>query len=136
MSATAESRLYGRLAGHVPDANDPGLLSPAQTSLLTDQYELAMASSYLGRGMNGPAVFELFARHRPARPRWLLVAGLGPVLAIARERLVDFSPRRHHGADAAMKAARAAAIAGSAAPRTLRRCDTGSRRWERWRIRT
>jgi len=40
--------LYAR----VPDANDPGLLMPAQTSLLTDQYELAMASSYYpGRQM-------------------------------------------------------------------------------------
>ena len=84
MTATVESRPDGRLAGQVPDANDPGLLSPAQTSLLTDQYELAMASSYLGRGMNEPAVFELFARHLPARRRWLLAAGLGPALAIAR----------------------------------------------------
>jgi nicotinate phosphoribosyltransferase len=213
MSATGESRSYGRLAPHVPDANDPGLLSPAQTSLLTDQYELAMASSYLGRGMNEPAVFELFARHLPARRRWLLVAGLGPALAIVREmefaeqelaylsslgfgasfleylarfrfsgdidampegtiafageplvrvtaprveaqlletlllnqinfqtmvatkaarialaaggegpageRLVDFSPRRDHGTDAAMKAARAAAIAGSSGTSNL-----------------
>ncbi len=176
-------------------------------SLLTDQYELAMASSYLARGMNEPAVFELFVRELPVRRRWLLAAGLGPALAIARqiefgeqelgylsslgfgdsflaylarfrfsgdidampegtvafagepllrvtaprveaqlletlllnqinfqtmvatkasrialaagggvpagERLVDFSPRRDHGIDAAMKAARAAAIAGS-----------------------
>ena len=179
------------------------MLTPAQTSLLTDQYELAMASSYLGRGMNETAVFELFVRHLPPRRRWLLAAGLGPALAsqamqfgeeelayarslgfgatfleyLARfrfsgdidvmpegtivfageplvrvtagrveaqlletlllnqvnfqtmvatkaarialaagggepagERLVDFSPRRDHGTDAAMKAARAAAI--------------------------
>jgi nicotinate phosphoribosyltransferase len=197
-----------------PDANDPGLLSPAQTSLLTDQYELAMASSYLGRGMNELAVFELFVRHLPARRRWLLAAGLGPALALVREmefggeelkyvrslgfgrafieylarfrfsgdidampegtiafageplvrvtaprveaqlletlllnqinfqtmvatkaarialaagsdgrpagqRLVDFSPRRDHGTDAAMKAARAAAIAGSSGTSNL-----------------
>lgn len=61
------------------------MLTPAQTSLLTDQYELAMASSYLARGMNELAVFELFARHLPARRRWLLAAGLGPALAIVRE---------------------------------------------------
>jgi nicotinate phosphoribosyltransferase len=61
------------------------LLTPAQTSLLTDQYELAMASSYLGRGMNERAVFELFARHLPARRQWLLAAGLGPALAIVRQ---------------------------------------------------
>ena len=67
-----------------PDANDPGLLTPAQTTLLTDQYELAMASSYLGRGMNEPAVFELFVRHLPPRRRWLLAAGLGPALAMVQ----------------------------------------------------
>jgi nicotinate phosphoribosyltransferase len=213
MSTTSDSRARGHVAGRAPDANDPGLLTPAQTSLLTDQYELAMASSYLGRGMNELAVFELFARHLPARRRWLLVAGLGPALAIVREmefgeeelaylrllgfggafleylarfrfsgdvdampegtiafageplvrvtaprieaqlletlllnqinfqtmvaskaarialaaggrapageRLVDFSPRRDHGTDAAMKAARAAAIAGSSGTSNL-----------------
>ncbi len=197
----------------VPDPNDPGLLTPGQTSLLTDQYELAMASSYLGRGMNEPAVFELFVRHLPPRRRWLLAAGLGPALAMVHamqfgeeelayarslgfgrgflkylrqfrfsgdidampegtiafageplvrvtaprveaqlletlllnqinfqtmvatkaarialaagggapsgERLIDFSPRRDHGTDAAMKAARAAAIAGSAGTSNL-----------------
>jgi nicotinate phosphoribosyltransferase len=37
----------------------------------------------------------------------------------AGERLVDFSPRRDHGTDAAMKAARAAALAGSAGTSNL-----------------
>jgi nicotinate phosphoribosyltransferase len=172
-----------------------------------------MASSYLRRGMNERAVFELFVRHLPPRRRWLLAAGLGPALATvqtmefraeelayvrslgfgpgfleylarfgfsgdidampegtivfagepllrvtagrveaqlletlllnqinfqtmvatkaarialaaggghpAGERLVDFSPRRDHGTDAAMKAARAAAIAGSAGTSNL-----------------
>jgi nicotinate phosphoribosyltransferase len=190
------------------DPDDPGLLTPAQTSLLTDQYELAMAASYLRRGMDEPAVFELFVRRLPARRQWLLAAGIGPALALVREmafgerelayveslgfdpafldylagfrfsgdvdampegtiafageplvrvtaprieaqlletlllnqvnfqtmvatkagrialaagggrpageRVVDFSPRRDHGADAAMKAARSAAIAGAA----------------------
>ncbi|HZE05455.1 MAG TPA: hypothetical protein VE127_09540, partial [Solirubrobacteraceae bacterium] len=204
-------RATGRaLAGSflLPDADDPGLLSPAQTSLLIDQYELAMAASYLERRMDEPAVFELFVRHLPPRRGWLLVAGLGPALALVRHmrfaepeltylrslgfpeafldyladfsfsgridampegtiafaneplmrvtaprieaqlletlllnqinfqtmiatkaarialaagggvpagaRLIDFSPRRDHGTDAAMKAARSAAIAGSA----------------------
>lgn len=191
-----------------PDANDPGLLTPAETSLLTDQYELAMAASYFARDMNQPAVFELFVRHLPAHRRWLMAAGLGPALALVEQMrfgsgelgylrslrfpepfleyladlritcdvdaipegtivfeteplvrvtgprieaqlietlllnqinfqtaiatkaarivlaigggapdrsggLIDFSPRRDHGADAAMKAARAAAIAGA-----------------------
>jgi nicotinate phosphoribosyltransferase len=63
-------------------ADDTGLLTPAETSLLTDQYELAMAASYFKRGMNAPAVFELFARHLPPHRHWLLAAGIGPALAI------------------------------------------------------
>lgn len=186
------------------NANDHGLLSPAETSLLVDQYELAMAASYFRRGMNERAVFELYVRRLPPRRRWLMVAGIGPALAMveamsfgpreceylasrgfepdfldylsacrftgdvhampegtiafadeplvrvtaprieaqlletlllnqinfgtaiatkaarirvacgAPGRFVDFSPRRDHGADAAMKVARAAAIAGAA----------------------
>ena len=191
-----------------PDPDDPGLLTPAETALLTDQYELAMASSYHRRNMNETAVFELFVRHLPPHRDWLLAAGLGPALALVeamrvgpRElqylgslgfkrdfldhlaafrfsgdidaipegtivfgnepllritapriegqlletlllnqinfqtaiatkaarivlaigggspdrdgRLIDFSPRRDHGVDAAMKVARAAAIAGA-----------------------
>jgi nicotinate phosphoribosyltransferase len=66
-------------------ADDPGLLTPAETSLLTDQYELAMAASYFKRGMNAPAVFELFARHLPPHRHWLLVAGIGPALAMVEQ---------------------------------------------------
>jgi nicotinate phosphoribosyltransferase len=66
----------------VADPNDPGLLTPAETSLLTDQYELAMAASYLRRGMNEPAIFELFARKLPVHRTWLLAAGLGPTLGL------------------------------------------------------
>lgn len=190
------------------DPDDAGLLSAAQTSLLIDRYELAMAASYHRRGMNEPAVFELFVRELPPRRRWLMAAGLGPALTMVREmrfgdeelayletlgfrpafleylagfrfsgevdaipegtivfageplvrvtasriegqlletlllnqlnfqtavatkaarlvlaigagmpdpdgRLIDFSPRRDHGVDAAMKAARSAAIAGA-----------------------
>jgi nicotinate phosphoribosyltransferase len=69
----------------VPDANDPGLLSPAETSLLTDQYELAMAASYHRREMNQPAIFELFPRRLPPHRTWLLAAGLGPTLRLVSE---------------------------------------------------
>ena len=65
--------------------DDPGLLSPAQTSLLIDQYELAMAASYLERGMNGPAIFELSVRELPPGRDWLLLAGLGPALRLVGE---------------------------------------------------
>lgn len=192
-----------RVSPRRPAIDDPGLLTPAETCLLTDQYELAMAASYLRQAMDGPAVFELFVRHLPPHRDWLLVAGLGPalslveamrfgardlaylrtlgfappfleylsafrfsgridamaegtvafageplvrvtaprieaqlietlllnqinfqtaiatkagrlVLAAAGGAIVDFSPRRDHGVDAAMKAARAAVIAGAA----------------------
>src|SRR5436190_12280980 len=65
-----------------PDPNDHGLLGPAEVSLLIDQYELAMAASYHGRGMNQQAVFELFARRLPPHREWLLAAGLGPTLRL------------------------------------------------------
>jgi nicotinate phosphoribosyltransferase len=67
------------------DPNDPGLLSPAQASLLTDLYELAMASSYHRQGSNEQAVFELFARRLPPKRDWLLAAGLGPTLRLVTE---------------------------------------------------
>lgn len=185
-------------------ANDPGLLSAPETSLLVDQYELAMSASYFRRGMNEPAVFELFVRRLPPDRDWILVAGIGPALSMVEalrfgpaeceylaglgfdrafldylaecrfsgdvdavpegtvafpgeplvrvtaprieaqlletlllnqvnfqtavatkaarirlaaggpDRFVDFSPRRDHGVDAAMKVARSAAIAGAA----------------------
>ena len=69
----------------MPDGNDPGLLAPAETGLLTDQYELAMAASYHRRGMNQEAIFELFARRLPPHRTWLLAAGLGPTLRLVRE---------------------------------------------------
>lgn len=75
-----------------PDADDPGLLSAAQTSLLTDQYELAMAASYHRRERNEPAVFELFARRLPPRRDWLLAAGLGPTLRLLSA--VRFDPEQ------------------------------------------
>jgi nicotinate phosphoribosyltransferase len=67
-----------------PDPDDSGLLSAAEVSLLTDLYELAMASSYHRREMNEPAVFELFARTLPPQRDWLLAAGLGPTLELVK----------------------------------------------------
>lgn len=65
-----------------PDFSDPGLLDSGQISLLTDQYQLAMASSYLRRDMNQLAVFEHFVRRLPPNRQWLLAAGLGPTLEL------------------------------------------------------
>jgi len=67
------------------DANDPGLLSAAQTSLLVDLYELTMSASYHHEGLDAPAVFELFTRRLPPNRAWLLTAGIGPALRLVRE---------------------------------------------------
>ena len=67
------------------DANDPGLLSAAESSLLVDQYEITMAASYHRLGRNDPAVFEQFIRRIPPNRDWLLVCGLGPTLRLIAE---------------------------------------------------
>jgi nicotinate phosphoribosyltransferase len=69
----------------VADANDPGLLSAAETSLLVDRYELTMAASYHRDGRHEPAVFELFVRRIPPHRDWLLVCGLGPAMRMVSE---------------------------------------------------
>jgi nicotinate phosphoribosyltransferase len=65
--------------------NDPGLLTPAETSLLIDRYEITMAASYHRLGRNDWAVFELFARKLPPHRDWLVVCGLGPTLRMLAE---------------------------------------------------
>ncbi len=67
------------------DPNDPGLLTPAESSLLIDRYEITMAASYYGLGRNGPAVFELFVRKLPPHRHWLVACGLGPTLRLITE---------------------------------------------------
>jgi nicotinate phosphoribosyltransferase len=67
------------------DPNDPGLLTPAETSLLIDRYEITMAASYHRLGRNEPAVFELFVRKLPPHRDWLVVCGLGPTLRLITE---------------------------------------------------
>jgi nicotinate phosphoribosyltransferase len=69
----------------VADPNDPGLLTPPETSLLTDLYEITMAASYHRLGRNEPAVFELFIRKLPPHRDWMLVCGLGPTLRLVSE---------------------------------------------------
>jgi nicotinate phosphoribosyltransferase len=69
----------------VADPNDPGLLTPAETSLLTDRYEITMAASYHRLGRNEPAVFEQFVRKLPPHRDWLVVCGLGPTLRLIQE---------------------------------------------------
>ena len=66
-------------------SNDPGLLDAAGAALLVDLYELTMSASFLARGLNHEAVFELFPRRLPPERDWLLAAGLGPTLELVRE---------------------------------------------------
>jgi nicotinate phosphoribosyltransferase len=66
-------------------SNDPGLLDASEAALLVDLYELTMSASYLARGLNHQAVFELFPRRLPPERNWLLAAGLGPTLELVRE---------------------------------------------------
>jgi nicotinate phosphoribosyltransferase len=54
--------------------------SPITSPLLTDLYELTMLQTYFEHGMTDTAVFEFFARHLPARRRFLLAAGLEQAL--------------------------------------------------------
>jgi nicotinate phosphoribosyltransferase len=61
--------------------------------LLTDEYELAMADSYLAQGMAGmTAAFELSVRRLPPQRGYLIVAGL--------ERVVDYLTRLRFDGDA------------------------------------
>src|SRR4051794_33182672 len=66
-------------------SSDPGLLAPAEASLLVDLYELTMSASYLARGINEDATFELFPRRLPPRRDWLLAAGLAPTMELVSE---------------------------------------------------
>jgi nicotinate phosphoribosyltransferase len=50
-------------------------------ALLTDLYELNMASSYLRRGMNAAATFSLYVRNLPLERGFLVAAGLDASLA-------------------------------------------------------
>jgi nicotinate phosphoribosyltransferase len=54
-------------------------------ALLTDLYELNMASSYLRRGMTAPATFSLFIRNLPEDWGFLVACGLDRCLAFLED---------------------------------------------------
>ena len=58
------------------DPDDAGLLSPAETSLLIDRYELAMAASYHRRGMNDAGRVRAVRARAAAAPQ--VAAGRRP----------------------------------------------------------
>ncbi|MFW7415107.1 nicotinate phosphoribosyltransferase [Demequina sp. SO4-18] len=61
--------------------SDTPLQGAAASALLTDQYELTMAASYLSQSMTETATFDLFVRSLPPERRFLVAAGLADVLA-------------------------------------------------------
>ena len=52
----------------------------ADRALFADLYELTMLQSYFERGLEAPAVFELFARSLPPERNYLLACGLADAL--------------------------------------------------------
>ena len=58
-------------------------------ALWTDLYELNMAASYLGRGMNETATFSLFVRRLPPTRGFLVAAGLDDCLTFLEELRFD-----------------------------------------------
>lgn len=63
---------------------------PEQPALLTDFYQLAMASAYYELGMERTAVFEFFVRNLPETRNFLVAAGLEQVLDYLRS--MRFTP--------------------------------------------
>lgn len=55
-------------------------MNPLSSPLLTDLYQLMMLQSYLERGMEETAVFELFVRKLPPGRNFMVAAGLEQVL--------------------------------------------------------
>jgi nicotinate phosphoribosyltransferase len=55
-------------------------MTPSDSPLTTDLYELNMVQAYLDRGEDREAVFEFFVRRLPSRRGFLLAAGLEDVL--------------------------------------------------------
>ncbi|VVC03385.1 Putative nicotinate phosphoribosyltransferase [Candidatus Burarchaeum australiense] len=68
-------------------------VTPANSALLTDYYQLTMCAAYLKNGHTGKASFELFVRSMPPNRSYMMFAGLEQVvrylsqLHFAREKL-------------------------------------------------
>jgi len=66
-------------------------LTPADSSLLTDLYQLTMSACYIGEDLDQrPASFELFARRLPNRYSYLIAMGLEQALSYLKS--FCFSP--------------------------------------------
>ncbi len=65
-------------------------LSPRNSGLLTDLYELTMAAGYFQSGFDAKATFELFVRKLPRERNYLVAAGLEQALQFLET--VRFSP--------------------------------------------
>jgi nicotinate phosphoribosyltransferase len=67
-------------------------------ALLTDLYELNMASSYLRRGMNGVATFSLYIRRLPPGRAFVVTAGIEGCLSWLEELRFDDEELEYLGA--------------------------------------
>ncbi|MGI9120291.1 MAG: nicotinate phosphoribosyltransferase [Acidimicrobiales bacterium] len=63
--------------------------------LFTDLYELTMASSYHGHGLDSPATFDLFVRRLPPERHFLLACGLDQALTFLERLRFDASALDH-----------------------------------------
>jgi nicotinate phosphoribosyltransferase len=62
------------------------MIAAAPNELLVDEYELAMADSYVAEGKDGlPVAFELFARDLPPNRGYLVAAGLERAVEVLTE---------------------------------------------------
>ena len=62
------------------------MIAAAPNELLVDEYELAMADSYLAEGKDAlPVAFELFARELPPNRGYLVAAGLERAVEVLTE---------------------------------------------------
>ncbi len=64
-------------------------------ALLTDHYELTMLQAYLREGLDGEAVFSLFARRLPKNRNFLVACGLDDVLRYLETLRFDESALEH-----------------------------------------
>lgn len=75
----AEAEMY-RLGAVPIELEALARLSPGESPLLTDYYQLTMLRGYFAAGMNDMAVFEFFVRRLPRGWNFLIAAGLEQVL--------------------------------------------------------
>ncbi len=88
--AVEEMRAAGALIEEAGETGGTAWVDDGSAALLTDLYELTMLQAYFEEGMDGEAVFDLFARRLPPERNYLVTCGLEDVLHYLET--VRFSP--------------------------------------------